>query len=369
MLKRLLAVTAAMLLTLAGAVIAADLREDHPTTYVVKKGDTLWDIAGRFLEKPWLWPEIWQANPQVKNPHLIYPGDVLSLVYIDGQPQVRAEAGPRAEPAVDTIPLSDVEALLKQFTVVEDPEALPYVVGTEDDRIYSTAGQLVYVRGLANAQPGMVVDFARPVNLFGAGNRGNIPGFSPLDFRADRQHTHWGVPKGYGEATGEKLGYELQIHATGEVTNVQGEITSVVLREEGREIRVGDRVLASEAQPYDLQFTPRAPESIPANARVLAVADGMQSGPHLVVAIAAGARDGIRNGHVMSIWNDGSRPADIVKNRNAMSAKADKVDLPDEFVGRLMVFRTFDKVSYALVMDGIRPVHHGDLLKHPDASE
>ncbi|WP_345780096.1 LysM domain-containing protein [Arenimonas sp.] len=368
MLKRLLAVTAAMLLTLAGAVIAADLRGDHPTTYVVKKGDTLWDIAGRFLQKPWLWPEIWQANPQVQNPHLIYPGQVLSLVYVDGQPRVQAE-GPQVGEAVNTIPLSEVEALLKHFTVVEDPKALPHVIGLEDDRLYSTAGQLVYVRGLQGAAPGMVVDIARPVNVFGGGNKRNLPGASPLDFRSDRQHSHWVVPPGFGEATGEKLGYELQIHATGEVTAVKGEVASVVLREEGREIRVGDRVMPSEAQPYDLQFLPRAPDNVPAGARILAVADGMQSGPHLVVALSVGARDGIRNGHVMSIWNEGSRVADVVSHRTGAAAKADKVQLPDEFVGNLMVFRTFDKVSYALVMDGIRPVHHGDLLKHPDATE
>ena len=357
-----------MLLTLAGAVIAADLREDHPATYVVKKGDTLWDIAGRFLKKPWLWPEIWQANPQVQNPHLIFPGQVLSLVYVDGEPRVQAE-GPQVGEAVNTIPLSEVEALLKHFTVVEDPEVLPYVIGTEDDRLYSTAGQLVYVRGLEGAAPGMVVDFARPVNVFGGGNKRNLPGATPLDFRGNRHHGHWTVPAGFGEATGEKLGYELQIHATGEVTNVKGEVASVVLREEGREIRVGDRVMPSEAQPYDLQFLPRAPDVVPDNARILAVADGMQSGPHLVVALSVGARDGIRNGHVMSIWNEGSRVADVVRHRSGAAAKADKVELPDEFVGNLMVFRTFDKVSYALVMDGIRPVHHGDLLKHPDATE
>ena len=101
MFKRLLAVSAAMLLTLATAAIAAELREDHPTTYTVKKGDTLWDIAGRFLKKPWLWPEIWQANPQVKNPHLIYPGDVLSLVYIDGEPVIQSE-GPQIGEAIES---------------------------------------------------------------------------------------------------------------------------------------------------------------------------------------------------------------------------------------------------------------------------
>ena len=95
MFNRLLAVAAAMLFTLAGGVIAAELRADHPTSYVVQKGDTLWDIAGRFLGKPWLWPEIWQANPQVENPHLIFPGDVLSLSYLDGEPRVTPVAGPR----------------------------------------------------------------------------------------------------------------------------------------------------------------------------------------------------------------------------------------------------------------------------------
>lgn len=368
MLKRLLAVTAAMLLTFAAAAIAADLREDHPTTYVVKRGDTLWDIAGRFLEKPWLWPEIWQANPQVQNPHLIFPGQVLSLVYIDGEPRIRAD-GPQVGEAVDTIPLSEIEALLKHFTVVEDPEALPYVIGTEEDRLYGIAGQLIYVRGLQGAAPGMVVDMARPVNVFGGGNKRNPPGATPLDFRGDRNHSHWTVPAGFGEATGEKLGYELAIHATGEVTRVQGEVATVVLREEGREIRVGDRVLPSEAQPYDLQFLPRAPDVVPANARIMAVADGMQAAPDLVVAISVGARDGIRNGHVMSIWNEGSVVPDTVAHRGLMAAKADKVQLPDEFVGNLMVFRTFDKVAYALVMNGIRPVQQGDVLKHPDATE
>ncbi|WP_146907366.1 LysM peptidoglycan-binding domain-containing protein [Arenimonas daejeonensis] len=368
MLKRLLAVTAAMLLTLATAAIAAELAEDHPTTYTVKKGDTLWDIAGRFLKKPWLWPEIWQANPQVKNPHLIFPGDVLSLVYIDGEPRITSE-GPQIGESVNTIPLSDVEPFLRQFTVVDDAQSLPYVIGLEDDRIYSTAGQLVFVRGLDGAQPGQVVDFTRPVHTFGGGDAEEGPGRSVLDYRSARTHTHWGNPPGFGEADGEHLGDELQLHATGEVTQIQGEVAVVVLREEGREVRVGDRVLPSEAQPYDLQFMPRAPDSIPENARVLSVADGMQAGPRLVVALSVGARDGIRNGHTFSIWHDGALRPDTVKHGNLMSAKADKVEMPDDFVGHLMVFRTFDKVSYALVMNGIRPTHPGDLLKHPDASQ
>src|SRR4249919_938973 len=102
MLKRLLAVFTAMLLTLATYAYAAELAQDHPSTYTVRKGDTLWDISARFLRKPWLWPEIWQANPQIKNPHLIYPGDVISLAYLD---RVGLAAGPRNEGPINAIPL------------------------------------------------------------------------------------------------------------------------------------------------------------------------------------------------------------------------------------------------------------------------
>ncbi len=366
MLKRLLAVTAAALLTFATAALTAQVRSDHPTTYTVKKGDTLWDIAGRFLAKPWLWPEIWQANPQVANPHLIYPGDVLSLVYIDGKPVVTS-AGPRIGEAINTIPLSAVEALLKQFNVVDDPKSLPYVVGLEEDRLRSTAGQAVYVRGLDGASPGMIVDISRPVYVFGGGRGKERAGRSDLDFRSNPGHTHWVTPAGFGEASGEVLGYEMQVHATAEVTQVQGEVALIVLREEGREIRVGDRVTPSEGQPYDLQFMPRAPDNVPASARILGVADGMLSGPNLVVALSVGARDGIRNGHTFSIWNNGVVKPDNVAHSGGVAARSNAVQLPDEFAGHLMVFRTFDKVSYALVMKGVRPIRAGDTLKHPDA--
>src|SRR5690554_5823277 len=148
------------LMTVATYAAAQTMRGDHPDTYVVKRGDTLWDIAGKFLQHPWLWPEIWQANPQISNPHLIYPGDVISLAYLD---RVTVQQGPRdvAQP-INAIPLSDIEPFLKDLRVVDDFEQLPYVVGLEEDRLRGSEGQVVYVRGLSAATPGQRYLVVRP---------------------------------------------------------------------------------------------------------------------------------------------------------------------------------------------------------------
>ena len=383
MLKRLTAVLTAMLLTLATYAFAAELRGDHPSTYTVQKGDTLWDISAKFLSKPWLWPEIWQANPQVKNPHRIYPGDVLSLVYVNGQPRVTSMDAPqiRTGDAIDTIPLSEIEAWLKQLTVVQDPKSFPYIVGLEEDRLMSTSGQLAYVRGMRGAVPGQRVQIARPMNLYGLhkptknGTR-RKGGSTPLDFRADRLHEHWAFgtwshgPEGKTEAWGEKLGYEMMLQSIGEVTRVQGDIVVVLLEQEERDVRVGDRVLPVEDQPYCNCFAPHPAASIPPGAQILNVPDGvMFSGPRTVIALSVGTRDGVDNGTVFSMWHDGANRPDIVRNRNQIAAYHDRTRMPDDYLGHVMVFRTFDKVSYGMVMDAIRPARVGDLLKHPDAVE
>ncbi len=372
MLKRLLAVFTATLLTLATFAFAAELRGDHPSTYTVRKGDTLWDISARFLTKPWLWPEIWQANPQVKNPHLIYPGDVLSLEYLNGQPVLTSRQEPQIHvgEAIDTIPLAEVETFLKQLTVVDDIKSLPYVVGLEEDRLLSSSGQTVFVRGLAGAQPGQKVQIARPISVYALGSikRGHYTGgLSSLDFRGNPTHRHWSSVDSKGEAHGTPIGYELMAQGAGEVTQVQGEIATILLTGEGRDVRAGDRILPPAAD-YDAQFQPQPPSSIPEAAFVLAVADGEHAaGPRSVVALSVGARDGVKNGTTFSIWHDGALRPDTVAHRNLIAAKNDKVAMPDSYIGHVMVFRTFDKISYGLIMDGIRPARVGDFIKHPDA--
>jgi len=373
MMKSFRAVAAAALLTVAAAAVSAD----HPTTYTVKRGDTLWDIAGRFLKRPWLWPEIWQANPQIRNPHLIYPGDVISLAYLD---RVAVQPGPRTEAPVTGVPLAEVEPYLKNLRIVDRIDDLPYVVGIEEDRIHAVGNQVVYVKGI-DAQPGQRWAVVRPTVRYTHLDRTaccDLFHRDDLDYRGRRimdGENFWtnAVTPDKGS---ELLGYELMPQATGTISHgmVGGiEAATLVLDGNGREARVGDRLVPVQAQPYDLQFFPHAPKAQfeYGRAQVLAVADQLShGGRHDVVALSVGARDGVDNGTVFSTWRVGSLAADRVRKGERdpdTVGRADRVRLPDEYASHVMVFRTFDKVSYALVMDGIRPTVIGQELKHPNA--
>ncbi|OJH81143.1 MAG: peptidoglycan-binding protein LysM [Stenotrophomonas maltophilia] len=374
MLLRFRTVVAAAMLTVAAYATAVEVNGGHPDTYVVRKGDTLWDIAGRFLQKPWLWPEIWQANPQVANPHLIYPGDVLSLAYLD---RVTAQPGPRQEAPVTGVPLAQVEPFLKQLSVVDSIEQLPYVVGLEDNRLRATGGQTAYVR-LADAQVGQrwavvrpTVRYAQPKPTEDLTANGDVtPGSGNLWKAFSAPNHRRGV-----------LGYELAQVGTGTITQVAGgktEASTLALDNAsgGREVRAGDRLVPVEATPYDLQFFPHVPaagvEGV--DVRVLAVTDMFSTGgPRDVIAISAGRAQGVDNGTVFSLWRHGSHVAHRMKfpgssrMDDSISTGAGRVSLPDEYAAHAMVFRTFDNVSYALVMQGVKPVRVGYSALHPDA--
>jgi hypothetical protein len=378
MLKKLLAVSAAMLLTLASYVAAVELRDDHPDTYVVQKGDTLWDIAARFLNEPWLWPEIWQANPQVENPHLIYPGDVLSLAYLgDRGPVVRlSPAVRRTGSPIDAVPLSEIEPFLRRAHVLEKDQykGMPYVVGLEESRLRGAEGQLLYARG-ADFQPGQMWAIVRPSLVYSShvhrASRGS-------ELRRESWNTETGHDvRGLGfewayhipnDHPLEVLGYEV-LEMTQAVVTREGDPATLLITPGGREAKVGDLLMPYDPQPYDLSFYPHAMDAVPADLRILAMTDRLQyGGPRDVIALSAGARDGIENGHVFAIY----RPGDLVEDRVAFKQpinrklKKNKVQLPDEFIGHVMVFRTFDKMSYGLIMDGIRPARIDDRLKAPE---
>ncbi len=375
MIRKSIGLLAGMLVTVAVYAAGAQLRADHPDTYTVKKGDTLWAISARFLSKPWLWPEIWQANPQVQNPHLIYPGDVLNLSFINGprlglQPRVRIE-----NEAVPAIPLSELRMFLKEMRVLDSNEvsALPYVVGFEEADLRGTVGRNVYVRDL-HADPGQRFAIVRPSNVFrnfnaSAGRDGGADLVAheldsnvslvrtpwKEDFRNDG---HWG--------RGQEIGTEVSVIGTAEVLRT-GDPSTLLLLDSTMEIRKGDRIMPVDDKPYDPYFYPHAPKSLPGNARVIAFADAFDAvGPRQVVALNIGAQDGVDNGQTYSIYQPGETIPDDVASNSWNRGTGHSVTLPQEFVGHVMVFRTFDHVSYGLIMDGLRPVHRQDKLELPE---
>lgn len=383
MLKRLLAVCAGLLVTLTVYAAAAEWADHRPDRYVVKKGDTLWDISARFLKKPWYWPEIWQDNPQVRNPHLIYPGD--ELVFNRGrvghgagsiEPHARASQGDAAIPA---IPLSALKQWIKHTRIVgeDDYKNAPHVVGIEENQLRGTAGQLVYIRGLA-AQPGQRLALVRPTGRYydmppeDEGRPREVYRQTP-DERDGRPAMLWhhGPIERTLAGNVRFLGYEMIDFGVVEVTR-SADVSSALVTYSDFEIRPGDYVLPIDEKPYDDQYFPHAPAKVPENMRVIAFSDALNAvGPRQVVALSRGSEDGIDNGTTFSIYHPGEQVVDRTDYtegsfRKFFNPRDSKVTLPPEFIGHVMVFRTFQRVSYGLVMDAVKPVHVGDFLHDPD---
>lgn len=398
MFKKLLSVLATSLLTLSAFAAGVALKDDHPDTYTVVKGDTLWDIAGRFLTKPWLWPEVWQANPQIANPHLIYPGDVISLSYVNGEPRLsvnkRADAvtsnqgiepHARSTPiteVVPPIPLSAIKPFLSRSRLVGENEykKLPYVVALEENQIHGVDGQFAYVRG-GDFKPGQILAIVRPSMIYRevpakypwpdaprertAEPLGDTMGMTLTSLwnKIEFQPTFW--------RHAEVLGYEVMEVGTGKITKM-GDPSSLLVTYSDMEIRAGDRILPIEDYAYDNEFVPHPPKKSPDNMRILAFSNALNTvGPNQVVVLSRGAIDEVENGQVYAIFTPGEEIRDRVKYayndvRTVATPNRDKVQLPEEFVGHVMIFRTFDRISYGLIMDGIRPVHLYDRVYGPD---
>lgn len=335
------------------AVQAVELNENHPQSYTVVKGDTLWDISGKFLKYPWHWPEIWSVNPQIENPHLIYPGDHLWLADCDGKPCIKLTRGLRGaklspemreielDSAITTIPLSAIGPFLSRPRVVGDEvlDSAPYVVAGSEERLISGAGDRVYVRGIEEQN-------RKHYNIF-------------------REGAVYQDPE-----TGEVLGFEALYLADAWLLKM-GDPSTVDLRTTSREVMIGDRLLEIEDTDYNLNFIPRQP-SHEVDGIILSVFDGVsQIGQYQVIVLNRGARDDLEVGHVVSIWQKGETVRDIVlsgvqeedyfnlKNRGH---KNEAVTLPDETAGVAMIFKIYEKVSYAIVMKATRAIHIGDKI-------
>ena len=335
----------ALLLLAASGLAQADvqLKDGHPDRYTVAKGDTLWDISGKFLSQPWKWPEIWHANPQVENPHLIYPGDQLSLVYIDGQPRLMLNRGesrgtiklspqvrstPMAE-AIPAIPLDAINSFLLSNRIVDTPEQFqgaPYVVAGDAERVVSGAGDRVYARG--------VFDEAAPA--YGI-------------FRQGKTYTD--------PETKEFLGINADDIGSGQIVAEEGDVGTLVLTRSTQEVRLGDRLFATEERAINSSFMPSEPSS-DINGVILDVPRGVtQIGQFDVVTINKGLRDGLSEGNVLAIYKTGETVRDRVTGES--------VKIPDERSGLLMVFRAYDKLSYGLVLGASRSLELMDKVRNP----
>lgn len=337
--KLLYALAATMLLTASWAHAEPELREGHPERYTVVKGDTLWDISGRFLDNPWYWPEIWHVNPQVSNPHLIYPGDRLALVYIDGKPRITKVAASngvvklspkvrseRIDTPIPAIPLDAISSFLSDTRIVS-PELIskaPYILEGEDSRIINGAGDKVYARG---EKP------ARKVGVF-------------------RRSQEFVDPD-----TGEFLGLEARSIARGDVAAENGDVLTVQLTSSSEEVRIGDRLLTSEDRGLTTSFVPSSPDE-EIEGRMMAVEGGVtQIGQYDVVAINRGSRENLEAGNVMAVLKRGNLVRDPVTSET--------IELPSERAGLLMVFQVYEKMSYGLILQATRPLSVGDKITNP----
>jgi hypothetical protein len=341
----------------SGHSMSVPLAPNAPDSYVVKKGDTLWDIAGVFLKYPWYWPEIWYVNPQIQNPHWIYPGDVLRLIYVDGKPritvgtagEVRLSPQVRVDPlaqAIRTVPYDILMNFVRHPSLLTDKQVDkgPYVVGFRSGHIVGGSTNEVYVTGLENAPAGAEYAIVHPDRQLRDPDNGDLLGYLGIYAATVRVITTT-EPKG------------------------EDRLTHVAVLNNGREISQGDKVVPVDAKFGD-DFVLSAPKNLKLNGQVVAVVDGLAvAGRYQVLAINRGKRDGLEPGNVVAIYARGLDVADFYsrgQDWTRFTANYDVVKLPDERSGTLLLFTVNDRMSYGLIVESTQPVRIGDFIKHPN---
>jgi len=330
------------------------INPNAPKSYTVKRGDTLWGIASTFLRDPWLWPEVWYINPQVANPHLIYPGDTLALAYgRDGRPIIRLEQGgaARLDPrlrrspldgAIPTIPYSAISAFLSRPSVLtkEQIREAPHVVAFRDDHVVAGTGHEVYIADLQ----------ATPNSRFSVVHVG--------DALRDPDDNN-------------VVGYEGIYTATALISK-PGSPAKALLIDTSRETIQGDKVLAADLD-VPLNFMLRAPRN-DVHGRIISVVDGTQAiGQYQIVVINRGKRHGIDAGHVLAVDQAGKVVRDVYGKQSGFARTlggvgtsfAPKVKLPDERAGTLLIFKSFDRISYGLIVGAANVIHVQDVVHNP----
>lgn len=356
----------------------ADLAPNAPDNYTVKRGDTLWAIARMYLKSPWRWPELWGMNLQdIRNPHRIYPGQQLHLDKTNGRATLRTSQtgegpptdtvrmSPRtrsaslADASIPTLSPGAIEPFLTESMIVDELsfETAPRIVATQEDRVLLSRGDRAYARGEYSGAHAT----GKPLSD-GQGE--------PLDYRVFRNAKPLKDP-----TTQAILGYEAQY--VGKAELVRGESTTQTEDKDGKaridivpatidivatkeEIRVGDRLIAEPPREL-LSYVPRAP-SLPITGQIVSVYGSVVAygAENQIVVINRGAEDGLERGNVVAILKDGQRLRDKTDSANP------PIKLPNERNGLMMVFRTFDHLSYALLLQVTDGVKVGDRFTNPN---
>lgn len=320
------------------------IKPSAPETYIVQKGDTLWDISTKFLRDPWFWPEIWYENPQIENPHLIYPGDVITLYYVGGKPRLAINGGPRVsglptvkiKPQVRTeeygegelaIPVQAVQNFVVRPQVLDEAtiKAAPYIFGTQEGRLVYGTGYTVYAHNMPDAK------------------------------QNERFEVYHPNKKLRDPETGKVLGFET-IYAGSAVVMAPGEPATLKLVDMLREGLPKDILLPINKLEQDTSdFIPHPPKK-GTEGKVISLHEALfQIGQHQVGVIDLGKKDGIERGHIFVTYRRGS----IVREDGR------KTQLPNEKSGLMMIYRVLDNVSYGLVMDSVLPLRINDVVKAP----
>lgn len=346
--------------------LSSVMTPNYPERYVVVKGDTLWDISKRFLNDPWLWPSVWHINPSIRNPHLIYPGDIIVMYVVDGKPYITLDGQAGVVPAyaaskkpkmtepvkpglkvvklspssrvsgihkaISTIPMNAIRPFLDRPRVVTEDQLddAPYIVSSYEEHLISGTGNRVYA-----------LNIDKPLSGY------NIvrPGIEYVD-----------------PESGDVLGYEAIYLADARLVKVgkdEDEPATLTVTKALREILNNDVLIPHEEHEQMFQFTPRSPEA-EVKGQIMAVFNGVsQIGQYMVVVLNRGEKDGLAPGHVLAVLQKG---AEVNDSRSIIFSS---VDLPDERAGIMMVFKTYKDLSYALIMEANRAMHINDRFENP----
>ena len=352
---------ASWLLVSAAVADVLQLKEGHPDSYVVKKGDTLWDISGHFLSRPWLWPRLWQVNPQVKDPHWIYPGDVLNLVWVNGEPrlvqghqgqkrQVKLSPKVRIESKVTPVPtisLASIAAFLRSdhiFPSNSNVDDMPYILGNNLNDKAMLEKQRLFVKG--ELVEGQQYGIYRPGAVY--------------------------KDKLSGETLGQRAIFTGVV--TAGVAHPDG-VTEVLLTKNVKDVKQGDRVMPlPEQEQLDAYFTLQ-PAALGGNGQIIDMGgESSVAGKYEVIMLDKGAKDGVQSGQVFSILRPGvevtGKSADalaykLISTEGQKVLSGDAQQLPNEAVGQAMAFKIYDRISLALILRANDQVYTGYLVGNP----